>query len=65
MIIDSFGQAHPVQRGSCVEREWSADGETELERRVYTRIRFVKLYDAMQAIVHGKKIEVGIRAEAW
>jgi hypothetical protein len=65
MIIDSFGQSHPIQRGICVERDWSPDGETELERRVYVRVRFVKTYDAMHAIVWGKWVETGIKAEVW
>jgi len=35
-----------LDRALCVEREWSADGETEVGRAYYTRVRFVPVYDA-------------------
>lgn len=45
-MIDSYGNHHLHQRGLCAERTWSADGETEIERCAYVRVRFVKTYDA-------------------
>lgn len=60
-----------VERGLCMEREWSADGETEISRVPYTRIRFTPVYDAV-AIFALPKIPadltpyyVGTTVEVW
>jgi hypothetical protein len=52
-------------RGLCVERTWSADGETELARDPYTRVRFVKTYNALDVITFGQWNETGLIAEVW
>jgi hypothetical protein len=65
MIRDSFGVEHKHQRGLCMEREWSADGETELERRAYVRVRFVKTFDAMAYLNRREWIETGITTQVW
>jgi hypothetical protein len=52
-------------RSLCVERHWSDDGETELARYPYSRIRFVKTYNALDVLTYGKWTEVGLIAETW
>ena len=54
------------RRGLCVERDWDEQGNLRTdERRPYTRVRFVKTYDASQYFLTGSWIETGIRAEVW
>jgi hypothetical protein len=31
-----------------IERDWSADGETEIETRIYSPVRFVPVFDAFE-----------------
>ena len=54
-------------RGMCVEREWSEDGRELLSdaRYPYTRIRFVKTYDAAEWLRSGEMIPVGTIVEIW
>jgi hypothetical protein len=62
--VDSFGFEHEFQKGLCMEREWSTDGD-EQERRAYCRVRFVQTYDAFAAIMRKEMIPTGLRAEVW
>jgi hypothetical protein len=59
-----YADAHKA-RGLCVERVWSADGETELARFPYSRVRFVKTYNALDWITYGTWNETGLTAEVW
>jgi hypothetical protein len=52
-------------RGLRMEREFSPDGETETGLYPYTRIRIVKLYDAMRFIETREMVETGHAVEIW
>jgi len=59
----SLYPSRQYERGLCVEREWSADGERELARYPYTRVRFVPVFDALAWVEGRGRVEIGIRAE--
>lgn len=69
-LIDAARKAYdaPIYaRGMSVERDWSADGKELLSdaRCPYTKVRFVKTYDAAEWLRSGELIPVGTMVEIW
>jgi len=54
-----------LARGLRMEREFSPDGETEIGLYPYTRVRIVKLYDAMIWVNTRQMVETGMAVEIW
>lgn len=48
-----------------MEREFSPDGEQEIGLYPYTRVRIVKLYDAMIWVNTRQMVETGMAVEIW
>ena len=63
--IKAMYAAPHYARGLCMEREWSADGETELALYPYTRVRIVPVYDAMHWIETHEHVQTGLTVEVW
>lgn len=53
------------RKGLCVERVWSADGETELARHPYTRVRFTRTFDTLAFLERREWVPVGLTVEVW
>lgn len=54
-----------LARGLRMEREFSPDGEQEIGLYPYTRVRIVKLYDAMIWVNTRQMVETGMAVEIW
>lgn len=52
-------------KGLCMERVWSADGETELARHPYSRVRFTPTFDPLAYLERREWVPVGLTVEVW
>lgn len=63
--IKALYEAPEYARGLRMEREFSPDGEREIGLYPYTRVRIVKLYDAMIFVNERRMVETGMAVEIW
>lgn len=63
--IKALYESPKYARGLRMEREFSPDGETEIGLYPYTRVRVVKLYDAMIWVNTRQMVETGMAVEVW